>query len=598
MRPERRWLDLLARDASVDEFAAFGTNDDSAESAQLLATALEIKAQLQERTRRARELSALNDIAVQLATLQRPEDLLPEVVAQARRLLDVDLAYLGLVEDDPEPSLRIAVTDGALTRHLTDLRVPLARSLAGQVLETRRPAWVSDYASSDAFDHHGAAVSAIEAERIRGLLGVPLIVRDRVIGALFASKRSERRFTDHEVVLLTALAAHAAVAIDNTAATAAIAATTAELRTRTTELEQTVDWSKRLTHVVLQGGDVTDLLGEIATVATVPVRFLGASRLPSEVESALNAEETVELSLDDHQVLARPVVAATRMFGALLLDAVDALPRDRMLLEQAAPVLGLAFLAQDAVAEAGRYAREAILIELLNGPVTDATGRRIAERAGMDPSDTHTVIVIDASGPAVRELVLSWDWPRGAQLVEHQGRLVVITPETDHARVHEIWDPERELLAGVGEPVASVTDLSQEYRNALNVVRTLRAVGAARGIRTASELGPFQVLLAEAGRVRIESAFELRLGKLVAEGEERGLPLLETLARYLDTGQRPGAAAHALGIHVNTLYQRLALIDRILGSDWRSPAAALELNLLITLMNAIVELRGSAPEQN
>lgn len=594
MSGEQGWLDLLAAGADVDEFVSFGARNGSEDSTRLLATALEIKSQLQERHQRARELSALNDIAVQLAGHQRPDDLLLEVVAQARRLLDVDLAYLGLREDDPEPTLRVAVTDGALTRQLTDLRVPLSRSLAGQVLEQRQPVWVSGYASSDSFDHHGSAVSAITAERIRGLLGVPLVVRGRAIGALFASKRTERRFTDQEIVLLTALAAHAAVAIDNTAATTAIEATTAELRTRTTQLEQTVDWSRRLTHVVLQGGDVTDLLDEIVAVATVPVRFLGESKLPPDVRSALDTEETVGIALEGRPVLIRPVMAGSRLFGALVLNENDALPRDLMLLEQAVPVLGLAFLAQDAVAEASRSAQEAILVELLTGPVTDASGRRIAERAGLDSSNAHTVIVVDDAGPAARELVKSWNWPQHTLLVEHRGRLVVIAPETDLARVRKIWDPSCDLLAGVGEPAGSVTDFHQQYRNASEVVRTLRAVGAPRGVRAAAELGPFQVLLAEAGRDHIQSAFELRLGTVVAQGEGRGVPLLDTLTRYLESGQRPRAAATALGIHVNTLYQRLAVLDRLLGPDWRSPAVALELTLLITLSNAIIELHRSA----
>lgn len=47
------------------------------------------------------------------------------------------------------------------------------------------------------------------------MLGVPLAVRGRVIGALLAAKRTERHFTEDEVALLQALASQASVAIDN-----------------------------------------------------------------------------------------------------------------------------------------------------------------------------------------------------------------------------------------------------------------------------------------------------------------------------------------------------------------------------------------------
>jgi PucR C-terminal helix-turn-helix domain len=30
-------------------------------------------------------------------------------------------------------------------------------------------------------------------------------------------------------------------------------------------------------------------------------------------------------------------------------------------------------------------------------------------------------------------------------------------------------------------------------------------------------------------------------------------------------------AARTLGVHINTLYQRIAVLDRLLGPDWRQP---------------------------
>lgn len=598
MRDEQPWLDLLRQDASVERFSELAAEPRYVGSPKMLAAALEIKSQLHERTQRAHEFSALNNIAFQLASLQRPEELLPEIVAQARRLLDVDLAYLGLRSDDSEPSLRIVVSDGELSSRMVDLHVPLSRSLAGRVMETKQPVWVSDYRASEAFEHFGATDSVAAIEGMRGLLGVPLAARERVIGALFASKRTRRRFTESEIVLLTALAAHAAMAIDNTAAIAAIETATSELTTRTAELEQAAIWSRRLTRVVLHGGNVADLLDEITALATVPVRFLREPKIPQEVRFILDLDETTLATVGERAVLARRVAASSQVFGALVMTSDQALPQDRMLLEQAAPVLALALVAQDAVIEAGRFAREATLIELLNSSVADAAVHRLAERAGLDPSDSHTLVVVDASGPTAREQVQSMAWPKGSQFAEHLGRLIVVAPDTDPTSVRTIWGSDFDLLAGVGEQVNSVAELIEQYRRTLESVRTLRAVGVSHGVRAADELGPFHVLLAEAGRARIEGAFRSRLGRVVAEGRERGIPLLETMACYLESGQRPGLTARTVGIHVNTLYQRLSLIDRILGKDWRSPATALELNLIITLMSAMKKLQGKTVDSD
>ncbi|WP_409491105.1 helix-turn-helix domain-containing protein [Amycolatopsis sp. cmx-11-12] len=61
---------------------------------------------------------------------------------------------------------------------------------------------------------------------------------------------------------------------------------------------------------------------------------------------------------------------------------------------------------------------------------------------------------------------------------------------------------------------------------------------------------------------------------------------METLRVFLDHGCRPRPAATALAIHVNTLYQRLAAVDSLLGEGWRSPQRALELHMLLHLTAA------------
>lgn len=82
-------------------------------------------------------------------------------------------------------------------------------------MRSASPSWTPDYQSEPAFQHITGADSAARSENMRGLLGVPLRVGDRVIGALFACKRQERDFADSEIALLSALAAHAAIAIEN-----------------------------------------------------------------------------------------------------------------------------------------------------------------------------------------------------------------------------------------------------------------------------------------------------------------------------------------------------------------------------------------------
>jgi DNA-binding PucR family transcriptional regulator len=77
---------------------------------------------------------------------------------------------------------------------------------------------------------------------------------------------------------------------------------------------------------------------------------------------------------------------------------------------------------------------------------------------------------------------------------------------------------------------------------------------------------------------------------VLAEERHRSVPLARTLHAFLDHGRRPAAAAAELGVHVNTLYQRLAVLDRLLGENWREPDRALDLHLLLRLHRALPRL--------
>jgi DNA-binding PucR family transcriptional regulator len=60
--------------------------------------------------------------------------------------------------------------------------------------------------------------------------------------------------------------------------------------------------------------------------------------------------------------------------------------------------------------------------------------------------------------------------------------------------------------------------------------------------------------------------------------------MLPTMKAYLDHGCRAAPAARALGVHVNTIYQRVAVLDDLLGDSWREPPRSLDLHNLLRIM--------------
>ncbi|AZZ52709.1 helix-turn-helix domain-containing protein [Rathayibacter festucae] len=103
-----------------------------------------------------------------------------------------------------------------------------------------------------------------------------------------------------------------------------------------------------------------------------------------------------------------------------------------------------------------------------------------------------------------------------------------------------------------------------------------------------ADLGVFAVLLSRTGRQELRDQTARELGPVLAEEAARGVPLLRTLEVFLDQGRRPTATASALRVHVNTVYQRLTALDRLLGREWRE--RALELQVLLRLRRAAEDL--------
>lgn len=553
-------------------------------------TELQLKAMLEERTRRAGELAALNDIAGRLLSLRSPADLLPEIVDQTRLLLRVDLAYLGLVRDDPEEGqvLRLEVTSGALTPELVGVQVPMEGGLAGRIITQARPLWTVDYLADPSFMHSDSADAAAGAEHMHGLLGAPLTVRGNVIGALFASDRRPREFAEEEVTLISALASHAGLAIDNAASLERLEAAKDELARRTARLEQSLSWDRRLTDVVLRGGGVDDLLSEVRSALGVAVRLAG----PAEGNEGHAAWRPIAAGVRDLATLVIP--GPSRQAGDPSRDrATDEVVLDEgalLVLDRAAPVLALAMLAEEAAAEASGQARHLGLVELLTASPDEPPRRRphqsrTARLAGLDPALDYCVAVVDVDGLTWAECRLLADGlalPNASGVVTFHGRLVVVAATSVPERLAELIEGSGRS-AGVAGPASGTGGLAAVHDEAVETLQAVATISGDRTVMTSGQLGLYRVLLSHTGKEQLRAVFDAKLGPVVDEEARRGVPLLDTLRVYLDEGRRPRATATALGVHVNTLYQRLATLDRLFGEGWREPGRALELQLLLRL---------------
>lgn len=621
--PTVDWLQLLSDEADWSVMTAARSrvlaHGDHPEHARRDAdAAFDVRRRLDQRRQRAAESSALNDIAVQLTTVRDSRVLLQRVVEHARALLGVDLAYAGTVDG---PDFVIHVTSGALTQQLL-MRFPRTEGLAGMILATRAPAWTLDYRSEPAFLHMTGADSAAAAENMRGLLGVPLQVGDQVLGALFACKRTERRFSEAEIVLLSALAAHAAVAIDNARsfeghqrAVAEMETANRDLSVRTEQLERAMQWDRALTDVVLRGGgvrqlvdDVTRLMGRPAYLVITgspvpteldPVRDVVRELIQGFVDHPRSRRHPVSREHDGVHVEAHCVHADDLVLGALVVctGAPAALTEsDALLLGRAAPAVALLLATDHYAEEASRRSRDAFVVDLITHPAaTPHDDARQCRLAGLDPELDYCVAVseVPESGAAARRAVESLDLGSDFVVAQHGSRVIaVVQTDGPDGVVEALMTGKPGPTVGVAGPARGAAGLSATYLEAQQTCDVLVTLGRRGDVSTSTQLGIYGVLLSHTGRNQLERMTQRLLGPLRTEEDKRGTPLVATLSAYLGSGRRHAETAAGLNIHVNTLYQRLESIDRLIGTEWRTPDAALDLQVVLRLERSAMLTRG------
>ena len=160
--------------------------------------------------RRARQ--ALVETSVRLNSLLNLPELLTAILTSATELLDAETSSLMLL-DEASNELIIEVATGEPGQEVKELRVPAGQGIAGWVLQHKEPAVVTDVRSDPRFYGQIDQASGFQT---RSMLAVPLTVRDRPIGVVeVINKRGDAGFSERDQELAAALAAQAAVAIDN-----------------------------------------------------------------------------------------------------------------------------------------------------------------------------------------------------------------------------------------------------------------------------------------------------------------------------------------------------------------------------------------------
>ncbi len=156
-----------------------------------------------------RRLASLTNIG-RAISLTTTDNLLMTVYTECQKVIDTTIFSIALLDEKTEElTLELFIRDDEI---LPKQRIPPGEGLNAWVVQNHTPLLLSHAGEEEAVIGVTAFDDGIATQ---SWLGVPMIARDRVIGVISVQSYNEKEFTRDDVLLLTAVANQAAVAIDN-----------------------------------------------------------------------------------------------------------------------------------------------------------------------------------------------------------------------------------------------------------------------------------------------------------------------------------------------------------------------------------------------
>lgn len=176
-----------------------------------IGTALEKIWLHQEVERRAEETAVLHDISIATAATLDLDEALALIYDQVGKAMQISTFFVALYDEQrAKLDFELFVDKG---ERLEKFSVPLAEdSLTSWVVRSRQSLLIHDL---EAEKDHLPAQALLIGEPTRSWLGVPIMVQDRVIGALSVQSYQPHAFTERHKRLLAAIASQVALIVEN-----------------------------------------------------------------------------------------------------------------------------------------------------------------------------------------------------------------------------------------------------------------------------------------------------------------------------------------------------------------------------------------------
>jgi len=621
---ETTWLERIETGISDDDLAselrdALVRREISPRGAR---AARNINTRLHDRRQREDLLRVLHETATDLTGIRDVEAILLAIVKRTRTLTGSDMAYISL-NDYSRNETYLRKSDGVVTEAYRTIRMPIGTGVLGNAASGAASFQTSGYVADTGIVHLHRIDEIVQKEGVFSVLGVPMHLYGKVVGALLVADRRPREYSADIVDLVDTIGKHAAVALENaqrfTETVEALHRLGEENVIQVGELadmQAVVALDERFIEVIVRGSGLegfVDLAQQVLAVQACvldPANGLLAS--PSEtpaprggLRSRLAGVDDAALRVVVNQAMVggRPremstnegvftVVAAragTTHLATLVLDGTLN-KQQRQTSERLAIFLTVIRLFDQATVDSAQRRQFEVLDDLFsdrNVPLEIV--QRRAATFGLRTHSSLTVMVIDPAGAdygRVERAIRSALGSAKALVARHDTHICVVaaaTASAPHSVMGSLRGEGIAATAGYTDLVDGFAQLRSAHRRAELALSTLTALGRRGELLDGDSLGYVGLLL---DAVRSGSSPDLMRGpiqELVEHDEQKGTHLTETAWVFLETNLNLARTSEQLYIHRNTVRQRLDRISGLIGADWLDSTRRLDLHLALRI---------------
>jgi hypothetical protein len=631
-------IELLHQCAPADDFARqlnqvealpehFSNKSSMVEAVRM---AMAIRNRLEVQQQRERGMLAVIDSAQDLSGRLDLTSLLSAIVSRARNLLGSHVAWLSTYDVD-RGEYQVLVADGALLLDTTSMVAAKDRGVGSILMSTRLPFTTPDYLHDRRFVHDPKLDDTFRAEGIAALVGVPLISEGEVIGLLFVADRYHRMHTAQSISILSTLATHGAVALKNAndfqranAALEHAERARAELERHVRSIQAAAEAHEQMTTLLAKGASLSTLCESIAQLlggavlvldeASQPVsRGMAAGYSGAGVQNFAPRQEhsaALARALSVSRQTGRSVLAyeadgeSCRVMAVIggddVLGAMAFFHRSELddvsirTFERSSSIVGIVLLSQERKEATKSRDASTLLRSLVSERQDDpALMANNAERHGVDLSQPLSLMLVEMDGPGAGYAARRFRslTPMANVLIDDiDGVLVTLCVATrgldvrqaisEWARV-ELGTVHRGVLS---RPLSGPTEIPALYATLRRALPVLRRIGVRDQVVGQNELALYSTLFETHDQSSLTEFLEATIGTVIAHDRKRASELASTLLCYFDSNQNAKVTAQKLQIHVNTVRQRLATIEDLLG-HWGNASRALEIHIALRLWN-------------